>query len=386
MRNIFIATILLLMPVLLNAQQFDYDVSIHINPEFIKGDSLRVELSDQLVLPKYTKNDTGIIINNLLAFKFKSPFPYLLAKIYNKSQMIGSFILGEGENNVEMTSTYGKDKMIIDSIYFKVDGSAPDSLYKDNEKLYYVYFKKYAKVVYNLIDSTLMLNFNNFEKERELDYKEWDRIIKNPDNYFSLMQLCVFPHKNIFQKSPKLLLQTFNYLSPKIKLTTLVRNFEEYINQEVEDKKSVMVGTKAPSFSVMNNKGKLFKSNDLRGSVAIISFSAVWCGPCQLELKPLKSLYQKFKNKGLRIVYFNLDDNKERWLSHINKNKLDWINVSELVSWDNSVIAKEYFVKAIPEGFLLDKNGKIIFTIEGISDNNKDERKLERYIEDLLQH
>ena len=96
MRNIFIATILLLMPVLLNAQQFDYDVSIHINPEFIKGDSLVVELSDQLLFPKYFQNDTGIIINNLLAFKCKSPFPYLLAKVYSKDHMIGSFILGHG--------------------------------------------------------------------------------------------------------------------------------------------------------------------------------------------------------------------------------------------------------------------------------------------------
>ena len=291
---------------------------------------------------------------------------------------------GMGGNNVELTSNFGKDKMISDSIYFKVDGSANDSLYKENKKLEYVYFKKYAKIVYNLTDSTLMLSFQNLEKNKEREYEELDRVIKNPDNYFSLMQLCALAHSYFFQQSPKILLQTFNYLSPKIKLTTLGRNFEMYISQEVEDKKSVMVGTKTPSFSVMNDKGKLFKSSDLRGSVAIINFSAVWCGPCQLELKPLKSIYQKYKNKGLKIVYFNLDDNKERWLSHINKNKLDWTNVSELVSWENSVIAKQYFVNAIPQGFLLDRNGKIIYTIEGIPDN-KDERKLETQIKDLLQ-
>ena len=383
MRNIFIATIILLMPVSLNAQQFDYDASIHINPEFIKEDSLVVELSDQLLFPKYKKKDTRIIINNLLAFKCKSPFPYLLAKVFNKDHMIGRFIMGQGENNVEMNDNYGKDKLIRDSIYFKVDGSAPDSLFKDIVKLDYVYFKKYSEIVYDLTDSTPIRIFNNIEKTKEFQYEELDRIIKNPYNYFSLMQLCAFEYSVIFQQSPKILLQTFNYLSQKIKLTTLGRNFEEYINQEVEDKKSVMVGTEAPSFSVMNDKGRLFKSSDLRGSVAIINFSAVWCGPCQLELKPLEKLYQKFKNKGLEIVYFNLDDNKERWLSHIKKNKLDWTNVSELVKWDKSVIAKQYFVNAIPQGFLLDRNGKIIYTIEGIPDN-KDESKLERYIEDLL--
>lgn len=43
----------------------------------------------------------------------------------------------------------------------------------------------------------------------------------------------------------------------------------------------------------------------------------------------IKTLYDKYKERGLKVVYFNNDDDEVRWKSHVEKNQLTWINVSE---------------------------------------------------------
>jgi hypothetical protein len=66
-----------------------------------------------------------------------------------------------------------------------------------------------------------------------------------------------------------------------------------------------------------------------------------------------------FSPKGLEIVSVSLDENKELWLNAINKDGYTWINVSDLKGWKNTA-AQLYGVSAIPNNFLVDREGKII--------------------------
>lgn len=50
---------------------------------------------------------------------------------------------------------------------------------------------------------------------------------------------------------------------------------------------------------------------------------------------------------------------KEKWMKAIHDDKLTWNHVSDLKFWDNEV-AKAYGIQAIPQNYLLDKEGKII--------------------------
>jgi hypothetical protein len=50
---------------------------------------------------------------------------------------------------------------------------------------------------------------------------------------------------------------------------------------------------------------------------------------------------------------------KQAWLKAIEKDQLNWTQVSDLKGWENEA-AKIYSVKSIPQNFLIDPNGIII--------------------------
>ena len=60
--------------------------------------------------------------------------------------------------------------------------------------------------------------------------------------------------------------------------------------------------TPAPAFSLPDLSGKTFKSKQLTGKVAVLSFGATWCTSCTSELKSLENLQAKFPND--LVVYF----------------------------------------------------------------------------------
>jgi thiol-disulfide isomerase/thioredoxin len=91
----------------------------------------------------------------------------------------------------------------------------------------------------------------------------------------------------------------------------------------------------------------------------MIDFWASWCGPCRQENPNVVKLYQQYHAKGFEIIGVSLDKAKEDWVKAIQDDQLSWIHVSDLQYWQNSA-ARLYGVNAIPQTYLLDKDGKII--------------------------
>jgi peroxiredoxin len=119
------------------------------------------------------------------------------------------------------------------------------------------------------------------------------------------------------------------------------------------------VGRPAPEFTQNDSKGKPVTLASFRGQYVLIDFWASWCGPCRAENPAVVKAYHAWHSKGFTILGISLDDNKESWLTAIKKDGLDWTQVSDLKSWQNSV-ATLYGIQGIPMNFLLDKDGKII--------------------------
>jgi peroxiredoxin len=71
------------------------------------------------------------------------------------------------------------------------------------------------------------------------------------------------------------------------------------------------------------------------------------------------AIYKEFHSKGLNIIGVSLDDDAEDWKKAINKDKLTWIQVSNLKKWKDP-IALEYEVEGIPATFILDAKGNIV--------------------------
>ena len=74
----------------------------------------------------------------------------------------------------------------------------------------------------------------------------------------------------------------------------------------------------------------------------------------------LVDMHNQFKDNGLSMISVSLDRDADRWIDAIKADHLNWTHVSNLKYW-NEPIAKDYSVNAIPELFLLDENGVVIY-------------------------
>jgi len=118
-------------------------------------------------------------------------------------------------------------------------------------------------------------------------------------------------------------------------------------------------GAMAPEIKLATPAGPDLALSSLRGKYVLIDFWASWCGPCRRENPNVVKTYAAYKNKGFEIFGVSLDQDRAAWLKAIEADQLVWKHVSDLKYW-SSVAALAYQVNAIPQTFLLDRDGRII--------------------------
>jgi len=158
-------------------------------------------------------------------------------------------------------------------------------------------------------------------------------------------------------------------------LTPLYKNtsYAMSIQKTIDAKKVTAIGKIAPDFEEPDTSGKMVKLSDFKGKYVLLDFWASWCGPCREENPNVVKAYQRFHDKGFTVLSVSLDQpgKKANWLNAIHHDGLTWTQVSDLRFWDNTA-AILYGIKAIPQNFLLDKDGRIIaINIKGEDLNKK---------------
>ena len=124
-------------------------------------------------------------------------------------------------------------------------------------------------------------------------------------------------------------------------------------------------GNKAPDIRLPSVKGDTVSLSSLIGKLVLIDFWGTWCAPCVEEQAELARLYKKYKQtnftkgKGFEIYGVSLDAKKPNWENFIVKNKINWIQVSDLKFW-RSPVAKTYKIEGLPFNVLIDGHGIIL--------------------------
>ena len=107
-----------------------------------------------------------------------------------------------------------------------------------------------------------------------------------------------------------------------------------------------------PDVSLRNPDGEAIALSSLKGKVVLVEFWASYCMVCTEEhCYYFKPLYNTFKDKGFEIYSVSVDSSANNWLKMIDRNELDWIQVSDLMGKD-SPISKQFAVNALPTNYL----------------------------------
>jgi thiol-disulfide isomerase/thioredoxin len=135
--------------------------------------------------------------------------------------------------------------------------------------------------------------------------------------------------------------------------------FYQALHEKVAIYGPVAIGMVAPEIISQTPEGKTIKLSSLRGKYILIDFWASWCAPCRAEAPNIHKAYEKYKDKNFTILSYSLDNDKKLWTKAITDDKMDWINISDLLGFQ-SAAAGTYVVTEIPSNFLLDKEGHIL--------------------------
>ena len=142
-------------------------------------------------------------------------------------------------------------------------------------------------------------------------------------------------------------------------LHTQMQEIKRQQKVESEINEAVGIGVVAPEIELPTPDGDTLKLTSLRGKYVLLDFWASWCHPCRIENPNLVAAYKKYHDKGFEIFQVSLDKKRESWINAIEKDQLNWPQVSDLKYW-HSEPAQLYKVQSIPANFLIDRYGRII--------------------------
>lgn len=170
--------------------------------------------------------------------------------------------------------------------------------------------------------------------------------------------------------------QQFDYWASNIVLNQKVdpKHFEKSSMNYVLEKKYIpekedgggllKVGTVAPVWQLNSVEGKLVNSADFAGKIVIMDFWFKSCLPCVDQMMALQALHAKFKDDQVVIIGVNTIDDpiKDKLASFLKNRQIISLNLV-----DGKSIEDRFQVVAAPTLYVIGKNGKILYGLEGYS-------------------
>ncbi len=274
---------------------------------------------------------------------------------------------------IDRRKSYLRLKAVDDSVIDKLSSYETNL---ENVKTAKVYnklrvFTKQELQAYNSIYESYnrLPNKENTEKLNKADeilkLKELQFIKKNGSEYF-------YFEKFVQEIVPALmkdhLLELYEYLNtifPKKFLSSYEGQSSKTL---LEGNLNVKIGQQCPIFKTTDYLGNEISTEKLKGKYFLLSFWATWCGPCLKEIPQLKNVRDRYSSDKLEMISISRDTDSLKFLKGINDLKMNWTHV-----FNTSIMENLFGEKPIPSLYLVDKEGKIIFSSWELPMNKLDE-------------
>lgn len=212
-------------------------------------------------------------------------------------------------------------------------------------------------------DTTLLNHhFSLFDayRERQLDF-----IRKNPQLYVSSWTFLT--EFLIGKTNPDTLQAVFSRLPASFRNS----GSGAYISREISARKAMAAEKIFPQFELMDMHKKWITPASLGGKYVLIQFWASWCVPCIREIPKLKAIHQKFDRPDFKIISISIDSDSLAWTNAVKKHAMPWTQII-----DRQLI-KTLSYGGVPQLYLLDPDGRIIYDDVNVDTNDPDLTRLE---------
>jgi thiol-disulfide isomerase/thioredoxin len=154
------------------------------------------------------------------------------------------------------------------------------------------------------------------------------------------------------------------YLALKV-LNEVSCTIDNDLAKQLETYRAMKKGNTAPDILFSGDNfvpGTDFKSlpkklTDLKSDYTVVVFGASWCPKCTEELPKIASLYPKWKDKGVQVVFVSLDEDQKSYRDFVKT--FPFISTCDYNKWDSKIV-KDYYVFGTPTMYLLDKKREIL--------------------------
>ncbi len=133
-------------------------------------------------------------------------------------------------------------------------------------------------------------------------------------------------------------------------------------------------GDVAPGFALTLFDGSEMMLSDLRGEVVVLNFWASWCTPCRQEARDLQATWAVYEGRPVAFMGITFKDAEEASHAFIETFGISYPNGFDA----NGRISRAYGVVAVPETFIVDRDGKLAWHYVGALDAETLSREIDR--------
>ena len=142
---------------------------------------------------------------------------------------------------------------------------------------------------------------------------------------------------------------------------------------------SVLEGKPAPDFTLARDSGGPLTLSQLRGKPVVINFWATWCYPCKAEHQDLQAVAAHYADRVqfLGVVYQDSAENAHAYLQTTG-------SLFPQLLDPESRTAIDFGVAGVPESFIINAAGTVVYKQAGVCTAELLRRKLDAVLAGLL--